>query len=426
MKTYKTLIIILFVNCVIAGQAYKVVFAKPTIHPNSGFHIELLREHTSEKIIEPVLANTETKIQKKYLELFYSWDTKRDHKLTVIVHQLMDIDLLYVDKNNDNNLANDGEPIVFPLEQNSIILDVHAENDTNQTLKLKLYRKPELQDSLINLYYDSSGNMLSVYPLKKALETFYSGFTGKARTYYFDDRVTFRKGDLIICDSVYSVGLFDKSNNGCYSDNDDMFIIDLHKKGNYSLSMNQNAYSITDVFSIGNKNYKISKVNKYGDFAIVRETEEEVTHKYHIEFEKAALGIVRKGQLKTDIWNYQLVSLNGETVKLSDYKGKKLFLSFWGEWCKPCVNELKFINKAFEKYNTEMAFLGVMKVNNSDNAKKLILEKNVKWKNCYLSDMLAEVFNINSYPQNFIIDADGKSVVATRSVGEAFFSKYVK
>lgn len=34
--------------------------------------------------------------------------------------------------------------------------------------------------------------------------------------------------------------------------------------------------------------------------------------------------------------DFELVDLEGNTHRLSDYKGQGVFLNFWGTWCEPC------------------------------------------------------------------------------------------
>ncbi|MEK4086044.1 redoxin domain-containing protein [Psychrobacillus sp. FSL K6-1415] len=47
--------------------------------------------------------------------------------------------------------------------------------------------------------------------------------------------------------------------------------------------------------------------------------------------------------------DFELVSLKGESVKLSDYKGKKVILNFWATWCPPCKAEMPHMQKFYEE-----------------------------------------------------------------------------
>lgn len=53
-----------------------------------------------------------------------------------------------------------------------------------------------------------------------------------------------------------------------------------------------------------------------------------------------------KGETAPD---FELMTLDGETARLSDYKGKKVILNFWASWCPPCRAEMPDMQKYYEE-----------------------------------------------------------------------------
>ena len=47
--------------------------------------------------------------------------------------------------------------------------------------------------------------------------------------------------------------------------------------------------------------------------------------------------------------DFELATLSGELVRLSDYKGKKVILNFWASWCGPCKAEMPHMEKYYKK-----------------------------------------------------------------------------
>lgn len=61
-------------------------------------------------------------------------------------------------------------------------------------------------------------------------------------------------------------------------------------------------------------------------------------------------------------FDFTLTDQYGKKHKLSDYKGKVVFLNFWATWCPPCKKEMPDIEELYNKYNLnrdEVVFLGV-------------------------------------------------------------------
>lgn len=58
--------------------------------------------------------------------------------------------------------------------------------------------------------------------------------------------------------------------------------------------------------------------------------------------------------------DFELKDLNGNVVKLSDYKGQIVFLNFWATWCPPCREEMPDMESIHQQYDDNgVAILGV-------------------------------------------------------------------
>ncbi|MDI3547334.1 MAG: hypothetical protein PWR10_986 [Halanaerobiales bacterium] len=56
--------------------------------------------------------------------------------------------------------------------------------------------------------------------------------------------------------------------------------------------------------------------------------------------------------------DFTLKTLKGESVSLSNLKGKKVFLNFWASWCPPCRSEMPAIQKLYSNHD-DIAVLGI-------------------------------------------------------------------
>lgn len=61
-----------------------------------------------------------------------------------------------------------------------------------------------------------------------------------------------------------------------------------------------------------------------------------------------------------DASDFELKDMQGKTVKLSDYKGKKVYLKFWATWCGPCRQSMPELNKLVEEKDRDFEILTVM------------------------------------------------------------------
>lgn len=117
-------------------------------------------------------------------------------------------------------------------------------------------------------------------------------------------------------------------------------------------------------------------------------------------------------QIGDEFIDFEQVTPNGKTVRLSDFKGKITLVEFWGSGCFPCRKENPAIVKLYEKYHPlGFEILGVSMDDNKERWTKAIKEDHLPWDN--VSD-LKGVFNspgliygVTAIPNNFLINEKG-------------------
>lgn len=120
----------------------------------------------------------------------------------------------------------------------------------------------------------------------------------------------------------------------------------------------------------------------------------------------------------TDAIDFELKDQFGTVHKLSDYRGKTIFMNFWATWCPPCRAEMPEIQKLHEAYqseeNPEVVILGVAapgygSEQDEEGIKKFMEENGYTYP--VLMDeggSLFEQYSIYSYPTTFMITKEGK------------------
>ena len=61
-----------------------------------------------------------------------------------------------------------------------------------------------------------------------------------------------------------------------------------------------------------------------------------------------------------DASDFELKDMKGNTVKLSDYRGKKVYLKFWATWCGPCRQSMPELEKLVKETDRNFEILTIM------------------------------------------------------------------
>jgi peroxiredoxin len=135
---------------------------------------------------------------------------------------------------------------------------------------------------------------------------------------------------------------------------------------------------------------------------------------------------IEEGELAPD---FKLETLEGETVQLSDYHGKKVLLNFWATWCGPCRQEMPAMQDFYDDYADEIEILAVNVTDSEktiDDVQNFIEEFDFTYSTLLDTDMsVSNEYRAVALPTTYFIGTDGK-IQAPRKMGEMTYEFMVE
>lgn len=112
--------------------------------------------------------------------------------------------------------------------------------------------------------------------------------------------------------------------------------------------------------------------------------------------------------------DFQLTSIDGKTVKLSDFKGKAVVLNFWATWCAPCKIEIPWFVELQKQYGPDgLQIVGVDMDDNPtvESIGKFAHEQDINYTVLLGNENVADLYGgAEALPTTFYIGRDGKIV----------------
>lgn len=134
-------------------------------------------------------------------------------------------------------------------------------------------------------------------------------------------------------------------------------------------------------------------------------------------------------QVGDDAPDFALVDMNGEKHQLSDYKGKGVFLNFWGTWCKPCEREFPLMDKHYQVYKDQGLEILAVNIGESDFAVQKFIDRKGLTFPVLIDDKksVMETYKINPLPTTLLINPNGKiEKVITGEMSEEMIKDYME
>jgi peroxiredoxin len=127
-------------------------------------------------------------------------------------------------------------------------------------------------------------------------------------------------------------------------------------------------------------------------------------------------GAPKTYKLPEEITEAELKTLDGKTIKISDFKGKVVLINLWATWCGPCRMEIPELVRISEDMKAQgVEIIGMTaeddRGNNEHSVKAFVKQQNIPYQILWANDDVHEEFGSLgnfSIPASFILNRDGQ------------------
>lgn len=134
--------------------------------------------------------------------------------------------------------------------------------------------------------------------------------------------------------------------------------------------------------------------------------------------------LAKQGEAAPD---FSFETAPGKTVKLSELKGKVVWINFFATWCPPCRKELPHLQtEVYDQYKNNQDFVLIIlgREHSWEELNKFKAEQNFTM--TFSPDHGRKVFSLyaqQNIPRNFIVDKEGNIALSSIGFNEADFER---
>ncbi|WP_413290377.1 TlpA family protein disulfide reductase [Bdellovibrio sp. HCB337] len=100
-------------------------------------------------------------------------------------------------------------------------------------------------------------------------------------------------------------------------------------------------------------------------------------------------------QINQELPGFEAQTLKGQSIKLSDFKGKVVIVNFWASWCGPCVEEVPSLISLLKTFPNDVALIAISGDSNQED----------------INSFLKSFPEMNSLPNSYVVWDSEKKLI---------------
>ena len=114
--------------------------------------------------------------------------------------------------------------------------------------------------------------------------------------------------------------------------------------------------------------------------------------------------------------DFEMTGFDGKVYRLSDFRGKNLYIDIWATWCGPCCHEIPYMEKLAKHYrkNRNIELISISLDKDLQAWKRKLKEDKPQWKQFICPEnfqsALVREYGIKGIPRFLFIDKKGKII----------------
>ncbi|MBN1480102.1 redoxin domain-containing protein [candidate division KSB1 bacterium] len=105
--------------------------------------------------------------------------------------------------------------------------------------------------------------------------------------------------------------------------------------------------------------------------------------------------------------DFIVTTIDDQELRLHNFRGRFVFIDFWGTWCKPCTREIENIVTMSQLINNDkLQIIGLVK-DEEKPLKKFLEQQKLPYPNALVDEDLLKQWEVQSFPTSFLINPDG-------------------